>query len=96
MFAPINAVSGKEYTGGNIARLAGNYPSNKWATFKQWQALGQCVRKGQKGTQIVYWAKIQKKKISEKTGKIIKDDKMAKKIFYVFNEAQVAPVVAGA
>jgi len=56
---PSNAVTGAEYRGVNILSLWGSaaargYGAGLWASFKQWQAVGAQVRKGEKGTMIVY------------------------------------------
>jgi antirestriction protein ArdC len=58
--APINATTDRAYRGVNILSLwiatqASGYESHKWATFKQWQERGACVRKGEKGTPIVFY-----------------------------------------
>ena len=53
----VNASTSKRYHGGNAWRLglieAAGLHSGPWATFKQWQALGAQVRKGEKGTMIL-------------------------------------------
>jgi antirestriction protein ArdC len=56
---PRNAVSGKPYSGINILLLWGavierGFPGQLWLTFKQAKALGGTVRKGERGTVIVY------------------------------------------
>ncbi|WP_114227024.1 MULTISPECIES: ArdC family protein [Sphingomonas] len=56
---PINAKSGRCYSGVNVLMLWGTaldsgFQSNAWLTFKQAQDLGGMVRKGSKGTMIVY------------------------------------------
>jgi antirestriction protein ArdC len=57
---PFNAVSKKNYRGVNIlslwltAQMQG-YGSPEWATFKQWQERGAGVRKGEKGSLIVFY-----------------------------------------
>ncbi len=58
--ADTNAVSGKPYRGVNVlvlwcARAAFGYRDSRWLTFKQALDLGGNVRKGEKGTQIVFW-----------------------------------------
>ena len=58
--APINATTGRAYRGVNILSLwittqALGYELYKWATFKQWQERGASVRKGEKGTPIVFY-----------------------------------------
>ena len=54
---PANAITGKAYRGINPFLLALNgmtYSDHRWVTFKQAQELGGSVRKGEKGTWIVY------------------------------------------
>ena len=57
---PENAKSQKNYRGINVLLLwvagnVGGYRDHRWCTFKQAQALGGVVRKGEKGTRIVFW-----------------------------------------
>jgi len=56
---PQNASSGRIYSGINIlllwaAAIEQGRPSQRWLTFKQALALGGAVRKGEKGTMVVY------------------------------------------
>ena len=56
---PVNAATGRHYSGINIlllwvAVVEGGYPSQSWLTFRQALAAGGAVRKGEKGTGIVY------------------------------------------
>lgn len=56
---PQNASSGRNYSGINIlllwaAAIEQGRPSQRWLTFKQALALGGAVRKGEKGTMVVY------------------------------------------
>ena len=56
---PTNAATGVTYSGGNVIALTlaaarRGWP-NRWATYKQWQALGAQVRKGQAGTYGIRW-----------------------------------------
>ncbi|MBH1993269.1 MAG: DUF1738 domain-containing protein [Sphingomonadaceae bacterium] len=56
---PRNALTGRAYSGVNILILWAtvieqDYPSQGWLTFRQAQEAGGCVRKGEKGTTIVY------------------------------------------
>jgi antirestriction protein ArdC len=56
---PQNASTGRAYSGINIlllwaAAIEQGRPSQRWLTFKQALALGGAVRKGEKGTMIVY------------------------------------------
>ena len=57
---PINATSRKPYRGVNTLALwaaaqAKGYPTDIWATFKQWREMGASVRKGETATPIVFW-----------------------------------------
>jgi antirestriction protein ArdC len=53
---PANFISRKPYRGVNWFMLTFSpYASPYWLTFKQAQSLGGCVRKGEKGTPIVFW-----------------------------------------
>ena len=54
---PCNAVTGKSYRGINpfLLMLGGaTYADHRWLTFKQAQEMGGTVRKGEKGTWIVF------------------------------------------
>lgn len=79
---PVNALTGKKYRGVNVLSLwLSGYGSNRWATFKQWQELGAQVRKGEKGTPIIFY------KIIE--GETREQDRPMARGSYVFNAAQV-------
>ena len=53
---PKNLVSGKAYRGSNVFILAcSGYESPYWLTYKQARKRGGYVRRGQKGTQVVFW-----------------------------------------
>lgn len=56
---PRNAVTKRAYSGINIlvlwgAVIEGGYPSQDWLTFRQAQAAGGCVRKGERGRTVFY------------------------------------------
>lgn len=56
---PANAVSGRHYSGINVlilwaAVIEGRYQSQHWLTYRQVQAAGGNVRKGERGTTICY------------------------------------------
>jgi antirestriction protein ArdC len=84
-----NAKTGKAYRGGNTLitwykAAANGWDGSWWATYKQWDALGAQVRKGEKGTALIYW------KFVERTD----DDGNVRTIpfanvFTVFHAAQV-------
>jgi antirestriction protein ArdC len=57
---PLNLVTGKAYRGVNVPILfieaaTRPYPDHRWLTFRQAQALGAHVRKGEHGTAIVFY-----------------------------------------
>lgn len=59
-FSPISVGSGKPYRGVNTIVLwaqaqTKGYGSAFWGTYQQWQELGAQVRKGEKGSPVVYW-----------------------------------------
>ena len=84
---PVNAASGKRYQGVNILSLwLSGYGSNRWATFKQWQDLGAQVRKGEKGTPIIFYKVIE--------GETREQDRPMIRGSFVFNAAQVEGDVA--
>lgn len=90
---PINVASKRPYNGVNVIILAFKpYTSHVWGTFKQWQAKGAFVRKGEKASCILKWLTFAKK---DKDGNVEIDEKgNEKKIFTpkyysVFNAEQV-------
>jgi antirestriction protein ArdC len=60
---PTNVASGKRYRGINtvalwLAAMAGGYDDGLWGTYRQWQAAGAQVRKGERATTVVLWKQI--------------------------------------
>jgi len=100
---PINASTGKPYSGGNvfalwITEMVKGYGTSKWATYKQWEAMGAQVRRGEEGTFCVKYTPVEcrdhgKDEMCSKCGRI------AINTFALFNAAQVdgyeapAPVI---
>ncbi|MCE2841242.1 MAG: ssDNA-binding domain-containing protein [Novosphingobium sp.] len=85
---PVNAATGKRYNGVNILSLwLSGYPGQRWATYKQWDALGAQVQKGERGTPIIFYKVIE--------GTEPGTDRLLLRSSFVFNEAQVegAPVI---
>lgn len=85
-----NITSQKPYQGINrlllgVSGMARGYYCPVWGSFKQWQALGANVRKGEKGTQIVFFSPITKE--NKETGET--DSYNVLKAYWVFNAAQV-------
>jgi len=54
--APANLCSTKEYRGLNVLMLASQgFPSRFWLTFNQANKLGGHIKRGAKGSLVVYW-----------------------------------------
>lgn len=56
---PHNAVSNYRYSGINVLMLWSaaaeqGYPTNEWASYRQWQERGAQVRRGERGHVVVY------------------------------------------
>ena len=67
---PHNAVTGRRYNGINWLVLSSMpYASTGWLTFNQAKKLGGNVKRGEKGTQIVFWD-FSRKQRDEKTGEL--------------------------
>ena len=90
---PRNISSKRDYNGINTLLLwleqrEKGYATGDWLSFKQARQIGGNVRKGEKGTRIVFFKKIDKE-IENKAGEAeIKQILMAK-YSYVFNTAQI-------
>lgn len=88
MRLPQNAVTGNYYRGANIVLLwsetiGKKFASHEWASFKQWQSKKEAVRKGEKGSMIVYTDAFEK----EVDGEVKKISFL--KYSTVFNRAQL-------
>lgn len=83
---PFNRTSGKLYRGINIWLLGCSpYSSSAWMTYKQAQEMGAQVRKGEKGSPVVFW-KFDREKDAE-TGKAHSSVLMRQ--YTVFNVDQI-------
>jgi antirestriction protein ArdC len=59
--APHNFATGRNYNGSNLVVLSCSpYETSGWVTYKQAKQLGGSVSKGEKGTPIVFWSRIEK------------------------------------
>jgi len=71
---PRNFRTGRPYRGVNVFLLwASSYPSPFWLTFKQTQELGGTVRKGERGTPIVFYKPLRSPVTEESTAAIEQD-----------------------
>lgn len=87
---PLNHTTGKHYRGVNIlllwcAGIEKNFDCDQWATFRQWQAKKEHIRKGEKGTLIVYYDVMEKE--VEGIDEAVKVPFL--KSSYVFNRCQL-------
>ncbi len=85
---PKNIVSNKGYNGINVLLLwcssfAQEFTSNEWASFRQWNQQKESIRKGEKGTMVVYYDMMEK----EVDGELKKVPFM--KSYVVFNRCQL-------
>jgi antirestriction protein ArdC len=92
---PTNIASSKAYRGINTlilwaAAQTHGYASGLWGTYRQWNAVGAQVRKGEHATSIVFW-----KRISEPDGeneaKVSDEDRvrLVARGYAVFSRSQV-------
>ena len=105
--APRNAVSGRLYSGVNsfylglvgVMEYGGTDP--RWATFAQAQKEGWNVKKGERGTRVVFWDYIVKPELDEAGKPILNENGEEKKksipfgkVYIVFNGTQIAGIPA--
>ena len=91
---PSNAVSSKAYRGINIlllglAALEHGYESRFWGSYRQWQTLGGQVRRGEHGTQIVFYRPVVRRVMVDENGEERVDSFPILRTWTVFNVAQV-------
>jgi len=102
---PHNPITKTIYKGSNVlvlsmAKSCEGWEDGRFATYKQWQSKGCQVQKGERGTEIIYWAP--KMVCNEETpckglfniGKTCKENHKMKKVllertYTVFNASQV-------
>jgi antirestriction protein ArdC len=86
--------NGKPYSGINVLSLwasamAQNFAAPVWMTFKQASELDAHIRKGEKGSLVVYADSIKRKETDEKTGDEIDQEIPFLKGYIVFNVEQI-------
>ena len=86
---PVNIASKNPYNGVNIislwvSALAGEFPSNIWGTYRQWQDQGCQVRKGEKSSPVVFYKQITFKESDDE-----QSERLIARASRVFNAAQV-------
>lgn len=98
---PYNATTNQPYRGyNNLALITSGYDDPRWLTFKQAKDLGCSVKKGEKGTPLMFYNFVDEKARRDENGKIVKNadgqtikDKALRRsivrTFYVFNAEQI-------
>ncbi|KMO34834.1 MULTISPECIES: ArdC family protein [Methylobacterium] len=92
---PRNAATNRAYSGINVMLLWGSgmaagYPVQRWLTFRQALSLGGCVRRGEKGTPVVYADRLtpeQERQRASQAGEEARSIAFLKQ-YTVFNAAQ--------
>ncbi|MCF3948274.1 ArdC family protein [Acidiphilium iwatense] len=77
-FIPYNAVTGKDYQGGNAVWLMvtaedKRYGDARWMTYKQAQSVDAQVMRGERGTLIQYIKKFDREPVHDEQGRLVKD-----------------------
>ena len=75
---PENVSTGKKYTGGNSLYLMSRAiregrGDHRWGTYRQIEAAGGQVRRGEKGTTVLFFSDRTKKPVKDEQGKLVKD-----------------------
>lgn len=99
---PMNPTTGNRYRGGNALQLMmREYGDPRWMTYRQAQQAEAQVRKGERGTPIIYWKVEEERSVRGEDGKPVydKDGNSLKEtvqlerprsfISYVFNAEQI-------
>jgi antirestriction protein ArdC len=91
---PQNVISRRRYRGVNVLALwiaaeAAAYSSGLWGTYRQWASLGAQVRKGERGTTVVFWKQAASRADDEHDDGEAGPGRMFARAFTVFNLAQV-------
>jgi len=89
---PVNATTDAPYHGVNVLSLwidalRKQYPSWYWASYRQWQLVGAQVRKGERGTLIVFYKPIEKSVAEDASD--ARTPRYVARVSWVFNAAQV-------
>lgn len=87
---PRNLVTGNRYRGVNVvllwcAALEKGLPTHEWASFLQWKSKGESVRRGEKGSMVVYFDTVEREDDDGETRKV-----PFLKASVVFNRSQLA------
>jgi antirestriction protein ArdC len=101
---PVNACSGHVYRGFNVLALwaegeAKGFATGRWATYRQWQQAGAQVRRGERGTAVLFWqARGARADVHDEEPALpVIERRLLSRVFTVFNQDQVegSPPAAG-
>ena len=91
---PTNSLTGNTYNGVNVialwaaAELRG-FTTGYWATYRQWNLLGGQVRKGEKGSVVVFYKQTDFEVSNTETGEQENKSVLCARSSHVFNAEQV-------
>ena len=88
-------VAGRSYRGVNILLLWAaaqerGFDSSLWGTFNQWKKAGGHVKRGEKGTRIIFWRVVTESVTDPKTGQETEEQRFFCRQSVVFNMTQCA------
>jgi len=97
---PYNATTGHPYRGINtlalwLETIHHGHSSNAWATYKQWNAAGAQVRKGEHGTRLIRWVEHDTNRPDRKQ-ESTSESRLLPVAFVVFNADQCDTIPNGA
>lgn len=89
---PLNACTDMRYHGINVVSLwaaaaVRRYPSGYWASYEQWRKVGAQVRKGERGSPIIFYKRLDREE--EPASDEAEAPRAVLKHSHVFNFAQV-------
>lgn len=92
--SPVNVETEKFYQGINIlslwcASMKKGYSTEYWGTFKQWEAKGASVRKGEKACPVVLYKPFEREETNPDTGENEMVETYVARLFGAFNADQV-------
>lgn len=91
---PLNADTGNAYRGINVLSLwvaaeVRGFSTGLWGTYRQWQAKGAQVRKGEKASLVIFYKEYDAEDVDTETGETTDGKRRFARASYVFNADQV-------
>lgn len=96
---PMNPITGRRYRAGNLIQLMlQEHADPRWLTYQQAQRVGAQVKKGEKGTPILYWTFEGVQAVPGKDGQLLQEKVELERprctVSYVFNAEQIEDLPA--